>query len=220
MRRMRRRSTAAAANSKLFCGTNGCPSFLEFDPDHRGRPPATSAGSSAGSTDPGAPHQTTARRGTTPALLPGRRCRVRRRATRDDRTARSRARHPDRCDRQRPTRSRPPRPTDGRRAAPLRRRPPAFGGAPRAAKASLLDGVPMPWMVKWAGPFPPYVESARRGARRPASTATTTSTCASATPARWPATVRRRRSPPSSGSCAAASPTCSRPRTPRGSATS
>ncbi|MEO8437811.1 MAG: hypothetical protein ABI562_05070 [Chloroflexota bacterium] len=28
---MRRRSTAVA-NSKLFCGTNGCPSFLEFDP--------------------------------------------------------------------------------------------------------------------------------------------------------------------------------------------
>ena len=32
MRRMRRRSTAASVNSKLFCGTNGCPSFLEFDP--------------------------------------------------------------------------------------------------------------------------------------------------------------------------------------------
>ena len=29
-----------------------------------------------------------------------------------------------------------------------------------SAKASLLDGVPMPWMIKWAGPFPPYVESA------------------------------------------------------------
>ncbi|HKB27485.1 MAG TPA: transaminase [Candidatus Limnocylindrales bacterium] len=28
------------------------------------------------------------------------------------------------------------------------------------AEQSLLDGVPMPWMVKWAGPFPPYVESA------------------------------------------------------------
>ena len=28
------------------------------------------------------------------------------------------------------------------------------------ARASLLDGVPMPWMVKWAGPFPPYVEAA------------------------------------------------------------
>ena len=28
------------------------------------------------------------------------------------------------------------------------------------ASASLLDGVPMPWMVKWAGPFPLYVESA------------------------------------------------------------
>jgi len=29
-----------------------------------------------------------------------------------------------------------------------------------SAKASLLDGVPMPWMIKWAGPFPPYVASA------------------------------------------------------------
>ena len=32
------------------------------------------------------------------------------------------------------------------------------------AKASLLDGVPMNWMVKWAGPFPLFVESAS-GAR-------------------------------------------------------
>jgi glutamate-1-semialdehyde 2,1-aminomutase len=28
------------------------------------------------------------------------------------------------------------------------------------AQASLLDGVPMPWMVKWAGPFPLYVDVA------------------------------------------------------------
>ncbi|HEY6014769.1 MAG TPA: aminotransferase class III-fold pyridoxal phosphate-dependent enzyme, partial [Candidatus Limnocylindrales bacterium] len=28
------------------------------------------------------------------------------------------------------------------------------------ARTSLLDGVPMPWMVKWASPFPPFVESA------------------------------------------------------------
>jgi len=28
------------------------------------------------------------------------------------------------------------------------------------AKASLLEGVPMPWMVKWAGPFPLYVDEA------------------------------------------------------------
>jgi hypothetical protein len=33
MRRMRRRSTAATANSRLFCGTNGCASFLELDPE-------------------------------------------------------------------------------------------------------------------------------------------------------------------------------------------
>jgi glutamate-1-semialdehyde 2,1-aminomutase len=30
----------------------------------------------------------------------------------------------------------------------------------RRAQASLLDGVPMPWMVKWAGPFPLYVDAA------------------------------------------------------------
>ncbi|HYC06757.1 MAG TPA: aspartate aminotransferase family protein, partial [Candidatus Binatia bacterium] len=28
------------------------------------------------------------------------------------------------------------------------------------AKSSLLAGVPMNWMVKWPGAFPPYVESA------------------------------------------------------------
>jgi hypothetical protein len=28
------------------------------------------------------------------------------------------------------------------------------------AQASLLEGVPMPWMVKWAGPYPIYVETA------------------------------------------------------------
>src|SRR5690349_6050305 len=28
------------------------------------------------------------------------------------------------------------------------------------ARDSLLEGVPMPWMVKWASPFPPYVEQA------------------------------------------------------------
>jgi glutamate-1-semialdehyde 2,1-aminomutase len=32
------------------------------------------------------------------------------------------------------------------------------------AKASLLDGVPMNWMIRWAGPFPLFVESAA-GAR-------------------------------------------------------
>jgi hypothetical protein len=32
MRRMRRRTSAANSGSRLFCGTNGCPSFLEVDP--------------------------------------------------------------------------------------------------------------------------------------------------------------------------------------------
>jgi glutamate-1-semialdehyde aminotransferase len=30
----------------------------------------------------------------------------------------------------------------------------------RRAQGSLLDGVPMPWMVKWASPFPLYVDAA------------------------------------------------------------
>ncbi len=33
MRRMRRRTNAVSANSRLFCGTNGCPSFLDLDPE-------------------------------------------------------------------------------------------------------------------------------------------------------------------------------------------
>jgi hypothetical protein len=31
MRRMRRRASGASP-SRIFCGTNGCPSFLEIDP--------------------------------------------------------------------------------------------------------------------------------------------------------------------------------------------
>ena len=33
MRRIRRRSLRPIASSRLFCGTNGCPSFLDVDPD-------------------------------------------------------------------------------------------------------------------------------------------------------------------------------------------
>jgi hypothetical protein len=33
MRRMRRRTHTATAASRLFCGTNGCASFLEVDPE-------------------------------------------------------------------------------------------------------------------------------------------------------------------------------------------
>jgi len=33
MRRMRRRSHTANASSRLFCGTNGCASFLDVDPE-------------------------------------------------------------------------------------------------------------------------------------------------------------------------------------------
>jgi glutamate-1-semialdehyde 2,1-aminomutase len=37
---------------------------------------------------------------------------------------------------------------------------PRSAGLHERASRSLLEGVPMPWMVKWAGPFPPYVEAA------------------------------------------------------------
>ena len=32
MRRMRRRASAANGSQRLFCSTNGCPSFLVIDP--------------------------------------------------------------------------------------------------------------------------------------------------------------------------------------------
>jgi hypothetical protein len=32
MRRMRRRAAAANGSQRLFCSTNGCPSFLVIDP--------------------------------------------------------------------------------------------------------------------------------------------------------------------------------------------
>ncbi len=32
MRRMRRRASAASSATRLFCGTNGCASFLDLDP--------------------------------------------------------------------------------------------------------------------------------------------------------------------------------------------
>ncbi len=60
------------------------------------------------------------------------------------------------------------------------------------AQTHLLDGVPMNWMTRWAGPFPLFV--AGPGAPgSPASTGTRTSTSAWATPAPWRATRRRPR---------------------------
>lgn len=35
MRRLRRRSHQAQSGNRLFCGTNGCASFLELDPESR-----------------------------------------------------------------------------------------------------------------------------------------------------------------------------------------
>ena len=88
------------------------------------------------------------------------------------------------------------------------------------AKGSLLAGVPMNWMVKWAGGFPIFVERAA-GRISATSTATSTSTSAWAIPGRWPATAPRPPSPPSSASSTAAgSPTCCRPRTRSGAARS
>jgi glutamate-1-semialdehyde 2,1-aminomutase len=37
---------------------------------------------------------------------------------------------------------------------------PRSAGLHEVARRSLLDGLPMPWMVRWAGPFPPYVDAA------------------------------------------------------------
>ena len=37
---------------------------------------------------------------------------------------------------------------------------PRSGALFERAKASLLDGVPMNWMIKWPGAYPPYVDSA------------------------------------------------------------
>ena len=86
------------------------------------------------------------------------------------------------------------------------------------AKASLLDGVPMPWMIKWAGPFPPYVELADGahvtcvdGHEYIDLCLGDTGAMAGHGPAPTIAAVE-------GGNCVAVSPTCSRPRTRPGSA--
>ena len=88
------------------------------------------------------------------------------------------------------------------------------------AKRSLLAGVPMNWMVKWPGPT-------RRSSSRPPAPISTcvdghdyVDLCLGDTGAMAGHGAGRRRSRPSSARCRAASPTCSRPRTPRGSARS
>ena len=57
------------------------------------------------------------------------------------------------------------------------------------AKAPLLGGVPMHWMVRWPGGFPVFAVEAE-GAASATSTGSSTSTSASATRARWPGTRR------------------------------
>ncbi len=52
------------------------------------------------------------------------------------------------------------------------------------AKASLLGGVPMNWMVRWAGSFPVFVQSQGTARTSPTWTDSTTSICAWAIPAR------------------------------------
>ena len=78
------------------------------------------------------------------------------------------------------------------------------------ARGSLFGGVPMPWMMLWAGGYPVAVDDGA-GRACAASTGSSSSTCASATRARWPATRRRR----CSRRCArrAGSRRCCRPRT-------
>ncbi len=140
MRRLRRRASAASSATRLYCRTNGCASFLDVDPT-TGVAQCLICGY--------------VRR---PNYGPTRR----RRVPRDAHDAPSReARHPRRMTPTRPDRSRPPRGPDGRRDAPVRRRPSALRRAPRTRpRAHSSRACPMPWMVKWAGPFPPYVESA------------------------------------------------------------
>ena len=57
--------------------------------------------------------------------------------------------------------------------------------------AGFYQGVPMHWMRDWSMPFPFLVESAQRRGCCPTSTATSTPTSASATPARCSGTRRR-----------------------------
>ncbi len=52
------------------------------------------------------------------------------------------------------------------------------------AQKSLLAGVPMSWMVKWAGSFPVFVTERARARTSPMSTGMTTSICVWAIPAR------------------------------------
>ena len=110
------------------------------------------------------------------------------------------------------------------------------------AKGSLLDGVPMNWMIRWAGPFPLFVESAsgarftrrrrprvrrllpRRHGRdgRPRTLAHDRGGRAPAAPRDHPhaARPRTRSSPPTScggGSASDGGSSRSRPRTPTGS---
>ena len=71
-----------------------------------------------------------------------------------------------------------------REARCVRLRPAALARARERARGSLLGGVPMSWMMRWAGPFPLFLAEAT-GARSSTSTGTSTSTSASATPVRW-----------------------------------
>ena len=110
----------------------------------------------------------------------------------------------------------------GRLSALLAREAEAFAAArPRSralferAGGSLLGGVPMPWMMRWAGGFPVFAaEAPARGSST--STATSTSTSASATRARCPATARPRWSRRCASSSRAGSRRCCRPRTRSG----
>ena len=70
-----------------------------------------------------------------------------------------------------------PRSAGSSSSIPVRPRSPSRPSGP------LLAGVPMPWMTRWPGSFPVFVDT-RPGLGSPTSTASSTSTCASATPAR------------------------------------
>ena len=106
---------------------------------------------------------------------------------------------------------------DRARARALPRAHPRSRALAEEARASLLGGVPMTWMAKWAGGFPLLLRRGARARGSPTSTATSTSTSRSATPARWPghspaATVARRR--PAHRRARRHHARCCRPRTP------
>ena len=116
-------------------------------------------------------------------------------------TARRQARRDARSAHHRHPRPRPPRVPRRHGTGAVRRRPSPLRRAVRAGQALAPGRRPDELDGQVAGRLSRRSSSRRAAPISPASTATTTSTCASATPGRWPATARRPRSRPSSARC-------------------